>query len=62
TAVVKRHPRSNKVPDALFKIGLAYERLGDSDKARTAFQDLVAGFPKSAMADLARSHLEGGAP
>ncbi len=62
TSVVKRHPKSNKVPDALFKIGLAYEQLGEGHKARTAFRDLVAGFPKSAMADLARSHLDGGAP
>ncbi len=55
--VLKRYPRSNKIPDTLLKIGLAYERLGQKDKAARAFRDLVAGYPRSAMADLARNHL-----
>ena len=31
TAVIDRHPRSRKVPDALLKIGYCYAKLGDLD-------------------------------
>jgi tol-pal system protein YbgF len=55
--VIKRHPRSNKVPDALLKLGLAYERLGQVEMAKKAFEDIISGYPGSAMADLARTHL-----
>ena len=55
--MIKRYPRSNKVPDALLKIGLAYERLGQTEMARKAYQDVVSAYPRSAMADLTRSHL-----
>lgn len=56
-AVIEQYPRSNKVPDALLKLGLAYEKLDEQSKARRAFSDLIAGYPRSAMADLARAHL-----
>jgi tol-pal system protein YbgF len=58
SAVIEGFPRSNKIPDALLKLGLAYEKLGQAAQARQAFSDLVAGYPRSALADLARAHLE----
>lgn len=61
-AVIESYPRSNKIPDALLKLGLAYEKLGEESNARQAFSDLVAGYPRSAIADLARAHLGASAP
>ena len=59
---LKDFPRSSKAPDALFKMGLAYERLGEAQQARQAFDAVVSIYPKSAMVDLARTHLGAGAP
>ncbi len=56
--VLKRYPGSNKIPDTLLKLGLAYDRLGQRAEARQAFRDLVAAYPRSAVADLARTHLK----
>ena len=52
-----RHPRSSKVPDALFKMGLAYEKLGKASEGRQAFLDLVTNYPATALSELARSRL-----
>ncbi len=57
--VVRFYPGSNKMPDVLFKVGLSYQRLGEGDKARSAFADLVTGYPGSAFADLAKARLKG---
>ena len=57
--VVRFYPGSNKMPDVLFKVGLSYQRLGEEDKARSAFADLVTGYPGSAFADLAKARLKG---
>jgi len=55
--VLKKFPKSNKAADALFKLGVAYERLGEGAKARQVFEAVVATYARSAWADLARSHL-----
>ncbi len=55
--VVERFPSSVRAPLALYKIGLDAERRGDSSAARLAFQRVVAGYPRSDEADLARAKL-----
>lgn len=56
-AVVDRFPGSTRAPLALYKMGLDAERRGDMAAARLFFQRVVAGYPRSDEADLARSKL-----
>lgn len=51
-------PKSNKNPDAQFKLGLCYVRLGDSDKAREEFQRLLDVYPDSDYVSRAKEHLQ----
>jgi tol-pal system protein YbgF len=46
-ALVSRFPLGNKVPDALSKLSLLYERQGDAAKAKAASDRLERDFPKS---------------
>ncbi len=50
-------PQSNKNADAQFKLGLCYERLGDTAKAREEFQRLIDVYPNSEYVSRARQHL-----
>ena len=50
----------DKRADSLLKLGLSYERLHAFNEARVVFEKLVARFPKSALADLAKAHLRDG--
>lgn len=45
--LVSRFPLGNKVPDALSKLSLLYERQGDAAKAKAASDRLERDFPKS---------------
>jgi len=48
--VVKDYSDQNKAPDALFKSGMAYEKMGDLQLARRAFDDCIARYPYSTPA------------
>lgn len=52
-------PKSNKNPDAQFKLGLCYVRLGDGAKARDEFQRLLDVYPESDYVSRAQDHLAG---
>ena len=52
-------PKSNKNPDAQFKLGLCYQRLGDNAKARDEFQRLIDIYPQSDYVQRAQDHLAG---
>jgi tol-pal system protein YbgF len=52
-------PKSNKNPDAQFKLGLCYVRLGEKDKAREEFQRLLDVYPNSDYISRAQDHLQG---
>ena len=52
-------PKSNKNPDAQFKLGVCYVRLGDSAKAREEFQRLIDVYPESSYVGRAQDHLAG---
>ncbi len=51
--------RGDRVPAALYKLGLSRERLEQKAAARTTFEDLVKRFPNSGEAQLARERLGG---
>jgi tol-pal system protein YbgF len=48
--VVARWPLGNKVPDAMLKLGLSYQKLQSKEKARAWFDRLRRDFPKSEAA------------
>jgi len=47
---VARFPLGNKAPDALLKLGISAGRLGQADRAKTAFDRLDREFPRSEAA------------
>jgi tol-pal system protein YbgF len=52
-------PKGDRVPAALYKLGLSRERSGDKDAARKTLEDLVKRFPNSGEAQLGRERLGG---
>lgn len=50
TAMIERFPDGNKVPDALLRIGFAYQRLGESERARQIFRRVREQYPGSVAA------------
>ena len=48
-------PRHHKNADALLKTGMTLSRMGDKDGAAQAYKKLLAQFPNSEAAGLARS-------
>lgn len=55
--VLHFHPRHPKAADALFKIALARQRLGEMDLARRLWRQVVAQYPGTNAAWLAQQHL-----
>jgi tol-pal system protein YbgF len=56
--VVKRFPNSPRAPSALYKLGLLAEQRGNKAAARTFYARVVAGYPRSDEANLARDKLQ----
>jgi tol-pal system protein YbgF len=52
-ALIARYPRGNKTADALLRIGLSHERLGDRERARAYFRRVRDEHPGSVAARLA---------
>jgi len=55
---VKQFPNSPRAPSALYKLGLLAEQRNDKAAARTFFKRVVAGYPRSDEANLARDKLQ----
>ena len=55
--VVSEHADSQKLPDALLKIGFAQQELGRLDAARATLEDVVQRFPGTTVARLASERL-----
>ncbi len=55
--VHQQHPKHDKAAAALLKMGMSYQKLGDSQNARFYWEALVADYPKSDPAGLARKLL-----
>jgi tol-pal system protein YbgF len=56
--VVKTYPNSPRAPSALYKLGLLAEQRGDKAAARTYYARVIAGYPRSDEANLARDKLQ----
>jgi len=56
--VLKDHPQSNKVQDALLKIGFSYYELKQWPEARTSLQRLVDVYPNTTAGKLALKRLD----
>ncbi|VEN72532.1 exported hypothetical protein [Candidatus Desulfarcum epimagneticum] len=55
--VVTRYPDSNKIPDALFKIGMCRYNMNENDLAREAFKKVIREHSDSNGAKRARNFL-----
>ncbi len=56
--VVKTYPNSPRAPSALYKLGLLAEQRGEKPAARTYYARVIAGYPRSDEANLARDKLQ----
>jgi tol-pal system protein YbgF len=56
--VIVNHPGTNSVPQAMYKLGLTYERMGQVDRARQTLEALIKRFPESDMKTLAQQTLD----
>jgi len=59
-AVVDSHPNSPRAPAALYKLGLVAEQRGNTAAARVFYNRVIAGYPHSEEAALARDKLNPG--
>jgi len=55
--VESQYPTGDKVPAALYKLGLSQEKLKQTSAAKKTFEDLVQRFPNSGEAQLARERI-----
>lgn len=55
--VSRRFPKAGKVPDAMLKIGLAYDKLGDRENAIFYLRTLIEDYPQSDPAKIGRERL-----
>ena len=51
-------PKGNRVPQALFKQGAAFQQMGDATAARILYERLVEKYPDSAQAQAAQKKLK----
>lgn len=56
--VIANYPGSASVPMAYYKRGMAFERLGETARARESYEALIKQFPDSQQAALAKQRLE----
>ena len=54
--VVSQFVGHRKRPDALYKLGVVYDRLGDGAAQQSTFKQLLDEYPKSSAAGLARNY------
>jgi tol-pal system protein YbgF len=56
--VIEEHPQSDKVPDALLKVGFCQIEMGDRTAARTSLQEVMRQYPDTTAARLASQRLD----
>ena len=57
--MIADHPTGDRVPQALYKRGVALSLLGENDRARESFQQVIRNYPQSEVAVLAKQVLDG---
>jgi tol-pal system protein YbgF len=60
TIVATRFADHRKAPDALYKLGVTHDRLGEKAEARRKMEAVIENYPGSSAAELARKYLESG--
>jgi len=55
--VIKGFPTSDKVPHALLKQGMSFQKLGDDGSAKLVYQQIVKKYPQTQQAKVARARL-----
>ena len=55
--VARSHPDSRRAPTAVYRLGLLAERRGDQRAAEVYYSRVIAGWPRSEEAQLARTKL-----
>jgi len=55
---IRNYPTGDKIPEALYRKGLALSMLKDAEGARASWDEVVKKYPDSAEAQLARQGLE----
>ena len=56
--LIENYPQSDKVPDALLKVGFCQAELGERAAARTSLQEVMRQFPGTTAARLASQRLD----
>ena len=56
--VIVEHPKHELAPKALYKQGLAFEKIGDPETARIVYNKLVDSYSGSGEAASAKNRLE----
>ncbi|MEH6648420.1 MAG: tol-pal system protein YbgF [Motiliproteus sp.] len=56
--VIERYPNNAKVADAYYKLGLCYQGLKQTEKAKATMNKLIELFPDQVTAELARDFLK----
>jgi tol-pal system protein YbgF len=55
--VITNYPKSSRDPDTYYKRGVAYENLGQKDRAKQDFQYVIQNFPESNFKGMAQAGL-----
>jgi tol-pal system protein YbgF len=56
--VIANYPGSPSVPQAYYKRGMSFERLGETPRARESYETVIKQFPDTQQAVLAKQRLE----
>jgi len=56
--VTNEYADQNKAPDAMFKTGIAFEKIGDLGMARRTFEECIRKYPYSTSAASATAELK----
>lgn len=56
--VIATYPKGDRVPDAYYKRGMAFDRLGQADRARESWETLMKQYPDSDLSRLAKQNLD----
>ncbi|WP_417566883.1 tol-pal system protein YbgF [Marinobacter sp.] len=60
TIVATRFSDHRKAPDALYKLGVTHDRLGEKAEAQRRMKMVIEDYPASSAANLAKKYLESG--
>ncbi|MDK8464206.1 tol-pal system protein YbgF [Marinobacter sp. SS13-12] len=60
TIVATRYGDHRKAPDAVYKLGVTLDRLGNKDQARSRMETVVEDYPDTSAAKLAQKYLDSG--